>query len=723
MSESAARLIEEKATLRLSVPRRGHVLSSVAEEFGEPIRLAVASVKASLQRNGYRSSERLTASVRVGPPSALLNRTTAELAAWHICTQWLLGIVFGHIPESASLADAAEWFGQGLPGSLFGESAKLDLRPNIDAMAALRSVADPAPLADLLPYILDPHGPGSRLSVMRDPATRVAREGKRSRGIFYTPADVADHMVGIALGSLARCHPVTVFDPACGTGVYLRAALTALIKAHPDAEPLTLAEQSLFGIDIDPWAVDATTYVLLHDVMSRGHLGDMPPVIAWHLLRLNFAAADALSLDPAETGPDFESAKHADRRHRQELRAGRMPAVQQAIDRPELTPINLLFPPMDKGPHVILGNPPYAALGDRTDLANLSARFETLQPVMRSPDLHPLFVEQMVRLSAPSSSGSLVLPLSVAFNSRPQYAALRAIIGRTHGTWRMSFFDREPHALFGEDVKTRNTIVSWSRTPNADRTRIMTGPLMKWRGNSRARLFASIRFTEVTAPIDEGIPKLSGVLQAAALTRLRATGGRFASIIGSLSASELSHTFDADRKTVFVGSTAYNFINVFRCPPARFKPPHSGSKNTVHALRCETLGNADIAYALLSSRIAFWLWHVVGDGFHLTRGFIEDLPIDLRLFDKGIVAELASLGSDLWQRLRDDPVISWNRGRTSIAFPAVRAIDLQHRIDHLIIRAAGLPDGFARELDSFVHSVVAADPRGSFDNSTQEDFH
>jgi hypothetical protein len=32
-----------------------------------------------------------------------------------------------------------------------------------------------------------------------------------------------------------------------------------------------------------------------------------------------------------------------------------------------------------------------------------------------------------------------------------------------------------------------------------------------------------------------------------------------------------------------------------------------------------------------------------------------------------------------------------------------------------------LPAGFAGELDAFVQSVVAADPRGSFDKPTQED--
>ncbi len=706
---------------RLSVPRRGHVLSRVAKEFGEPIRFAVASVATSLRHNGYRPLEHTARLPLVGPPAIRIDRSPAEIAAWHLCTQWLLGVTLGQVPVTSDLSDGAAWFGEGLPGSLSSVAAQLGARRHDAALAALRSVADPAPVSDLLPYILDPHGPGSRLSVMRDPATQIARERKRTDGVFYTPADVADYMAGLALKFLQPCHPVTVFDPACGTGVYLRAALAALRKMHPDADPLTLAEQSLFGVDIDPWAVDAATYVLLHDVLADRHADKTPALTVWHLLRLNLAVGDALSLDPAASGPDNEDSKSADRRCRQQLRAGQMPSAEGGAGWPERTPINVLFPLLDQGAHVVLGNPPYAGLGDRPDLIGLGTRFETLRTPARSADLHPLFVEQMVRLSAPRSSGCLVVPLSVAFNTRTQYAALRDMIGRTAGTWRLSFFDREPHALFGEDVKTRNTIISWSRAPDADTTRIMTGPLMKWRGDSRARLFASIRFTDVTAPIGNGIPRLSGKLQAAALDRLQNAGGRFAQLLASVSGAELADAFEADRHTVFVASTAYNFINVFRRPPARFRPTHSISTNTVHALRFEDTESANVAYAILSSRVVFWLWHVLGDGFHVTKAFIEDLPIDALLFGAPAAGELAMLGRELWQRLRNVPVVSCNRGRKSIAFPASSAADLQRRIDQLIITAAGLAHGFAGELDRFVHSVVAADPRGSLDNQTQED--
>ena len=123
--------------------------------------------------------------------------------------------------------------------------------------------------------------------------------------------------------------------------------------------------------------------------------------------------------------------------------------------------ISRLFPAMERGPTVVLGNPPYADLGHRLDLGELGGVYKTLavKPQPNAEICLP-FVEQMIRLADRDlCSGALVLPLSVACNVGPQFSVARELISKTRGRWRFAFFDREPHALFGEDVKTRNTIM------------------------------------------------------------------------------------------------------------------------------------------------------------------------------------------------------------------------------------------------------------------------
>ena len=204
------------------------------------------------------------------------------------------------------------------------------------------------------------------------------------------------------------------------------------------------------------------------------------PAEGWRRLRMNLACVDTLCIDPAE------GTSQRDGKNTGNDRAG---AGRFSISR--------LFPALDRGPTVILGNPPYADLGRRADLAELGCVYETVaikpQP---NAEIYLPFIEQMIRLADQEICvGALILPLSVACNVGPQFSTARELISKTRGRWRLAFFDREPHALFGEDVKTRNTIMLWSRSPSDTRPVLSTGPLRKWRGDSRAAMFRSLRFT------------------------------------------------------------------------------------------------------------------------------------------------------------------------------------------------------------------------------------
>lgn len=662
-------LATEAAEIRLSAPQRGRAVSRSAERIGGPLRDAVQFLTDAIPVRAY---QQLTGIPKFKPTSG---RSAAELAAWHLAARWLTSVALRQISLDQPVAAGLEWFSHsgadtGIIEEIGGHRLQL-------VEKYLRQAAKAEAIADLLPYAFDPHGPGSRLSVRRDPTTAASRKRKRTEGVFYTPSDVADYMVELAVNHLQPCHPVTFLDPACGTGVYLRAALAALRRLHPRTEPLSLARQSLFGIDIDPWAIDAAAYVLTHDILAAG-ASSASPLEIWSAVRENFGVQDVLLIDNDSATPS--PGRHA---------------------------LGDIFPRLTGGARIVLGNPPYAAIGARSDLESIAGAFFTMPAPAKAADVHPLFVEQMVRLSAEAASGCMVIPLSIAFNTREQFRLLRRLVEAVGGEWRFSFFDRQPHALFGEDVKTRNAIVSWARKSTDEPSRIFTGKLQKWKGLNRSKLFQTITFAQVHHSIEEGIPKLADDLQVRVFETLLGYSARLGSCVQGIGGRTLMQAYEVEEPTVFVAGTAYNFLNAFQRPPRWTKPEGCLTENGLNAVRCASEEDANAVYALLSSNVAFWLWHVTGDGFHVTRQFIQELPLGPVLDDRERWGRLGNLGSDMWRRVQCEPLVSRNAGRTSVAF-SMRDDQSVSEVDALILSAAKIDTSWHSRLRDFVSDVVGA---------------
>jgi hypothetical protein len=691
-----------RETHRLAVPRRGHVLSTIVEVYGKPIRKAVGALEASLAK---KDCSRVRASLflpRIERVPTEIVRSDSEMAAWAVVSMWVVGVATKALPVVTSLLEAENWFlGFDSPGSLTILASNEALEK---AEAILRLSADASAYLELLPYILDPHGPGSRLSVRRNPSTRVAQKRKRDEGVFYTPADVAEYMAHVCISELSSDTSPTVFDPACGTGVFLRAALREIRRRHPGRSAFSLASECLFGADIDPWPLDAAAFVLLAD--SWGDIAGQgrAPSNAWRRLRVNLAAVDTLRIDSAKdkSGTDVKDGEGA---------SGRIA-------------ISHLFPALLRGPTVVVGNPPYANVGQRSDFAELGRAFETLAVKPGSnAEIYLPFIEQMIRLADPEGacSGALVLPLSIACNVGPQFSTARELISKTRGRWRFAFFDREPHALFGEDVKTRNAIILWSRT-QLDRSSVLaTGPLRKWRGDSRAAMFADLRFTVVDTRIRAGIPKIEGDIQAAALGTLVARWSRLEQTVLSIERFNLNEMADADEKTVFVGPTAYNFLNVFLKPDHGLPQGNQAlSEHPLHALRCASKKDALAVFAILSSHLAYWWWHTNGDGFHVSKRFLAELPFGMDAFVPPVNEALTEHGIELWSLIKENPIVSLNRGRTSLAYTPNGHDDVRRKIDQKLANLAGLPKVFVKELQQFTAHTVAATLRKNGVAETQE---
>lgn len=646
-------------------------------------------------------------------------------AAWALVTSRIVGRLLGDLGGSCSFRDAEDWFVGPLRHEIGSVASLISNDADARACKMLERIGHDESLSELLPYVLEIHGPGSRASVMRNPRTRHARDTKRSKGVFYTPPDVAEYMTRVALEDSPppqagfRC-----LDPACGTGVFLRAVLTSATEGKADR--FRFAIDALYGVDTSLHAVESACFVLLHDCLIGGRTVGIPPWSAWHALRLNLAVADATALArPVDQQAEIAQARM---RMRRELLVGAvLPAASlhstptTARSSPALSvgrvPLDELFPEAAAGFDLLICNPPYAQIGPTGDGRCLRAEYECLTRGVRPTDsLYPLFVEMTWRLTRPGHSVSaLVLPLSIAYHRGRQYVACRRAMVRKGGVWKFAFFDREPHALFGEEVKTRNAIVFRRETsadpPRGCESKIFTGPLRKWTSRTRDRLFESIGFTELpTYDLSNGIPKVAGAEQTTVVSILSHLPHRLARIWVLADSCLPEETFGDHRQPfVHVAGTAYNFLNVFRCQEPQARSVRTMSQSPVARLHFSDEQTAARVFAIMSSRLVFWLWHVHGDGFHVSRRFLEEIPFDDSSFTVDQRGRLSELGTTLWHELQQHIAVSVNRGRATIAYRPLACDETRARIDAILIAAAGIHSSFGGQLGRFVRDVVVVD--------------
>ena len=706
---------------RRSVPAPGSSLVAATEAYAVHVRAAVEAVRRSFGNHESVSTAwaGLLASRWREEPLAT-SKTPALQAAWNLVSMRIVGRSIGVLSANASLRDAEAWFLGRLrpPRRLSDTIVELADR---EATKALEAIDYDDTLRDLLPYVLDAHGPGSRASVMKAPGTRKARHAKRTGGVFYTPSDVAGYITREAVGALDQgIEPPSILDPACGSGVFLKAALDLAVAHNPDQDRFDFVERSLYGIDVNPLAVEAACFVLLHECLDSDHgRQGVAPWSLWHRIRCNLCVADALTFELATPDDDHSGALASLRTTLDDTYVApsrnRLDTEAENALFPRGIVLGSVFPTLSQGAGAIIGNPPYATIGHRNDAATLGRRFASLSAGnLAGSNYFPAFMEMMWMLArSDRSSSGIVVPLSLACSSRAQMIAIRRAIMGSGGRWRFAFFDREPHALFGEEVKTRNTIAfRYKNTGEAGAaTKIETGPLRKWTSRQRARLFDTIDFTPlIGSSIAAAIPKLSGDEPSQVFGQIARRTTCLREMCASVSSCRPEEVaFKHQDNYVFVSGTAYNFLNTFR--PHRSLPPLPApwSASKVLALSFATASDAARAFAVLGSRVAYWLWHVTEDGFHVTRTFVLRLPFSDRLFNESQRESLAHLGDRLWDDVQTDRIVSVNGGRQTIAYRPHASGSLRDEIDALLLEALDVAPSFIEYLRAFTRGVVAVD--------------
>jgi hypothetical protein len=221
---------------------------------------------------------------------------------------------------------------------------------------------------------------------------------KGGHGTVYTPPFLASLLLDHAMPYDKLRGDERILDPACGSGVFLVGAFRRLINFHRSRnkwKPLdvdglkSILRRSVFGVELDPGAVDLTTFSLALAVCDA-----LKPEVIWESLKF-----DKLRGQNLVEGDFFAELAKAE--------SGASTICNENFD-------------------VILGNPPFeshlTSHGRACDSAVKAARGDL-------PDKQAayLFLEQGIRLLTPRGVLCLVQPSGILYN-RKAYKFRREIL-------------------------------------------------------------------------------------------------------------------------------------------------------------------------------------------------------------------------------------------------------------------------------------------------------
>ncbi|MFP5435136.1 MAG: hypothetical protein ACLGIM_18770 [Alphaproteobacteria bacterium] len=123
--------------------------------------------------------------------------------------------------------------------------------------------------------------------------------------------------------------------------------------------------------------------------------------------------------------------------------------------------------------------------------------------------------------------------------------------------------------------------------------------------------------------------------------------------------------------------------------------------------------------------MAYWLWHVECDGFHVPAWFLSELPLLNIRVPENLANQLADLGRSAWAGLQRDMICSANRDRLTFAFRPTEIGDVRSAIDMLLADLIGADPDTAAMLRDFERRVVSIDgsvrlARNSRDKGVEE---
>ena len=480
-------------------------------------------------------------------------------------------------------------------------------------------------------------------SVKKNRGVRSSNSKKKGLGIYYTPDDVVSFMSSRCLQFMTNIKAFpSIIDCSVGSGIFMLKCIEYLDKLYNDShdldKSLQILNRCIWGIDISTAAIDCCKAVFSQYYID--HYDNACPKMLCKILRdinKSFFVGDATKLQDV-------------------IEANNMPKQFDCI----------------------IGNPPYVTIN-------------------RSSNLFISFVDNIINHSSDLSISALVLPLSVCFSKGSGFIELRNQIQNDSASWDFLNYDRSPDSLFGDQIRTRNTILF--RRANGDSKVINTTTLQRWTSENRHLLFDDIELCNISdINISEIVPKISGADATSVYEKLHNGNG---------SIHDLLSPYQDAGTLLVINGTAYNWLYAYdHFPPSTDKNGnlyYSGSAKTFFAADEKT---RDFCIALLSNRIAYWYWIAVGDGFHVNTSFLTDFRVSKEQFSSNQYDRLCCLGREYSKRIKQFPTVSYNAGKTIVNYSYWEAMDIIKQIEEIIISGIELPFSFKKQLEKWYSNQV-----------------
>jgi type I restriction-modification system DNA methylase subunit len=270
-------------------------------------------------------------------------------------------------------------------------------------------------------------------------------EVRKAGGVYYTPTYIVEYIVKNTVGKLCegksprQISSFRILDPACGSGSFLLGAYQYLLdytlswyqKDGPQKHTketyrgqggqwyLTIQEKkrillnNIYGVDIDPQAVEVTKLSLLLKVLEGENQDTLERQMKLFRERALPDLGNNIKCGNSLIGPDFYQGEQ-----------------MNLIEQEEMYRINPFdwqkeFPEIMKqsGFDAVIGNPPYGAWFQMAEANYFRKYFKVFRGVK---DVYTCFIEKGLKLLRESGKLSYIVPS--AWIGGPEYSILRSIL-------------------------------------------------------------------------------------------------------------------------------------------------------------------------------------------------------------------------------------------------------------------------------------------------------